>query len=114
MHAMCMHACHALPKLLNHATACAPHAPWRAAGVIILPLLVLGLPETHQYRSLSRLTKRSPEAAAAVAEAPEILASRPVFRSPHYPLSILCERTIALHALVALLAFASMFCRCAG
>ncbi|WIA13681.1 hypothetical protein OEZ85_007241 [Tetradesmus obliquus] len=79
------------------------------AALIILPMAAF-MPETHQYKKLRRMHQRDPEAAAEVEEAASIFSTPPVFKAPHYPIKILCEKDIVLHAIVALLLFGSMFC----
>ncbi|KAF6252512.1 major facilitator superfamily domain-containing protein [Scenedesmus sp. NREL 46B-D3] len=79
------------------------------AAVVILPMVCF-MPETHQYRKLRRLRKLDPQAAGEVEERDTIFSTPPVFKAPHYPIAILCEREVFLHAIVALLLFGSMFC----
>lgn len=62
------------------------------AGAIILPLLIFGVPETHQYKNLVRLASKDPREAAAVKEAPQILARTPQFQAPWYPFQLLLDR----------------------
>jgi hypothetical protein len=59
---------------------------------------------------LRRMHKADPEAAEEVEERDHIFSAPPVFKAPHYPIAILCERDVVLHAIVALLLFGSMFC----
>jgi hypothetical protein len=59
---------------------------------------------------LRRMHKADPEAAEEVEERDHIFSTPPVFKAPHYPIAILCERDVVLHAIVALLLFGSMFC----
>lgn len=42
-------------------------------GACILPLLLLGVPETLQYKVLQRLLRTQPEVVSRLKEAPEIL-----------------------------------------
>lgn len=62
------------------------------AGAIILPVLIVGVPETHQYKNLVRLASKDPQGAAAVKEAPHILARAPQFQAPWYPFQLLLDR----------------------
>jgi hypothetical protein len=62
------------------------------------------------FVQLRRMHKKDPEAAQEVEELHSIFSTPPVFKAPHYPIKILCERDIVLHAIVALLLFGSMFC----
>ena len=53
-------------------------------GVLVLPLLLLALPETHQHLILTKLTDA--QAAAKIQEAEAIDGSPPVFHAPWIPL----------------------------
>jgi hypothetical protein len=59
---------------------------------------------------LRHMHKADPEAAEEVEERDHIFSTPPVFKAPYYPIAILCERDVILHAIVALLLFGSMFC----
>lgn len=79
-------------------------------GVVILPLLIFGLPETHHYRNLRRMHKKDPAAAADVHERDDIFATPPVFKTPFYVMSILMEKQVIMHAIITLISYASWFC----
>lgn len=91
---------------------------WRATfimilmfcGVVILPMLVFGLPETHHYRNLKRIHKKDPAAAAEVQERVAIFDTPPVFNTPFFVMRIMLEKQVVLHGLVALVSFGSLFC----
>lgn len=78
-------------------------------AVSVLPLLLLVVPETHQYKVLQRLERENPAAAAAIEEAAAITASPPVFRKPWAPLSSLFGASCITHCLISMLAFGSWF-----
>jgi predicted MFS family arabinose efflux permease len=89
---------------------------WRAAFIalallsaLVLPLVAFALPETMQYKRLARLQVEDPAAAAALKEAADIAASRPVFRPPWVAIAVVFQHDIILHFLVGLLVFASAY-----
>ena len=55
-------------------------------GVLVLPLLLLALPETHQHLILTKLRHTDAQAAAKIQEAEAIDGSPPVFHAPWIPL----------------------------
>lgn len=71
------------------------------AGCVITPLLVCGVPETHQHRVLRRLLASHPE--LHVAEAQEILQQQPRFHAPWKPVLMLLQPDTVLHVLTAVL-----------
>lgn len=64
--------------------------------------------ETHQFKTLQRLRQTDSAAAAAIAEAPQILSHRPKFGSPWEPLAVVFDKQIVLHLLVGLIGFAAL------
>ncbi|WIA31137.1 hypothetical protein OEZ86_001155 [Tetradesmus obliquus] len=80
------------------------------AAVILLPLLIFVVPETHQYIVLQRLKSNNALAAAEIDEAPEIERHPPRFQAPWYPYQLLLDRAILLHAASTFVAFGAMFC----
>lgn len=54
------------------------------SGAVVMPLLLLLVPETQQYRVLTGLQKT--DLAAAVKEQEAILSEKPVFHAPWMPL----------------------------
>ena len=72
---------------------------------MILPATLLCVKETHQYKTLKRL---SPEAAALIKEAPAILATPPKFGSLLAPLIAVSDRRVVLHLLQSTVGFACM------
>ncbi|WIA11174.1 hypothetical protein OEZ85_011305 [Tetradesmus obliquus] len=80
------------------------------AGGVILPLILLGVPETHHYWNLARLQRQDPAAAEGLKEAAAIRARPPRFQAPWYPYQILLDKYVILHATVTLVTFGSMFC----
>uniref|UniRef100_A0A383VQ82 Major facilitator superfamily (MFS) profile domain-containing protein n=1 Tax=Tetradesmus obliquus TaxID=3088 RepID=A0A383VQ82_TETOB len=89
---------------------------WRATFIalalfsaLIIPMVALALPETMQYKRLAALRAKDPAAAAALTEAREIAASRPVFRPPWVAMAVVFQRDVLLHFLVGLLVFASAY-----
>uniref|UniRef100_A0A383WNZ1 Major facilitator superfamily (MFS) profile domain-containing protein n=1 Tax=Tetradesmus obliquus TaxID=3088 RepID=A0A383WNZ1_TETOB len=80
-----------------------------AAGAIIFPMLMLVVPETHQYRVVRRLSKADPAAAKRIAEAEAILSHPLVFSAPWVPLKFLVEGDILPYALLTMTTFGSMF-----
>ncbi|GAX74294.1 hypothetical protein CEUSTIGMA_g1743.t1 [Chlamydomonas eustigma] len=79
------------------------------AGVIVLPLVLFMLPETHQYLKLQQLHAKDPTATADIKEADEIKQNPPVFQMPWMPLRFLLEAEIAPHAITAFFSFGAMF-----
>lgn len=89
---------------------------WRATFIalalfsaLIIPIMALALPETMQYKRLAALRAKDPAAAAALSEARDIAASRPVFRPPWVAMAVVFQRDVLLHFLVGLLVFASAY-----
>ncbi|KAF6254077.1 major facilitator superfamily domain-containing protein [Scenedesmus sp. NREL 46B-D3] len=80
-----------------------------AAGAIVLPLLLVVVPETHQYRVVRRLSKVDAAAAKHIVEAEAILSQPPVFLAPWVPLKYLVEGDILPYALLTMTTFGSMF-----
>ncbi|GAX85787.1 hypothetical protein CEUSTIGMA_g13202.t1 [Chlamydomonas eustigma] len=79
------------------------------SGAVILPLLLLKLPETQQFKELQKLKEKNPVLAASLKEAEFIDSNPPVFHPPWVPLRFLLEGAIFPHALVASITFGSMF-----
>eukprot|EP00775_Hariotina_reticulata_P004208 gene4208-4457_t len=78
-----------------------------AFGVaIVLPLLVLVVPETHQWLVLQRM---SSEEQSNIKERDDILSSPPVLHAPWVPLRYMLDCTIAPHAAVAFVTFGCNF-----
>jgi predicted MFS family arabinose efflux permease len=89
---------------------------WRAVFIALallsaltIPMIACALPETMQYKRLARLRAKDPAAAAELKEAPEIAASRPVFRPPWVAVAVVFQRDVILHFLVCLMVFASAY-----
>lgn len=78
-------------------------------SAVLLPLLLLVVPETHQYMVLQRLEKSDPAAAKMIAEAEAIRASPPVFQAPWAPLANICRLSALPHALISMLSFGAWF-----
>ncbi len=74
-----------------HYWAIAKPYPIPVSGVVILPLVVFALPETHQFLKLQQLVALDPAAAAEVREADEIKRTPPVFSAPWVPLKSVQE-----------------------
>lgn len=80
------------------------------AAAVALPLLLLGVPETHQYKALTALARKDPLLAAEVKEREDVLRRPPKFSAPWVPLQLLFCRPTVIHELCSLLVYAAMFC----
>eukprot|EP00775_Hariotina_reticulata_P008932 gene8932-9109_t len=78
-------------------------------GVVVVPLLLAVVPETHQYMVIRRLQKSQPELAKRIAEADSVLATPPVLHGPWVALKYLFEPEIVPFALVTMITFGTMF-----
>eukprot|EP00879_Flechtneria_rotunda_P011779 GHRR01012306.1.p1 GENE.GHRR01012306.1~~GHRR01012306.1.p1 ORF type:complete len:533 (+),score=148.56 GHRR01012306.1:152-1750(+) len=78
-------------------------------GGIIVPLLLVLIPETQQYIVVNRLSKTDPVAFKAIAEAEHIMSNKPKFVAPWVPLRYLLRPGLFFYALLAICIFGSMF-----
>lgn len=78
-------------------------------GALAFPLLMLAIPETHQYRVVRSISKKNLAAAAAIAESEIILRQKPMFQAPWVPLKYLLEPEITVYALLLMSTFGCMF-----
>uniref|UniRef100_A0A383WNC2 Major facilitator superfamily (MFS) profile domain-containing protein n=2 Tax=Tetradesmus obliquus TaxID=3088 RepID=A0A383WNC2_TETOB len=85
-----------------------------AAGVVVLPLLKLVVPETHQFLTVQRLRKANPEAASHLTDAEAIMSRPPTFRAPCVHLKHLAGSSSWLFMLLAMTAFGFMFASLTG
>jgi MFS family permease len=89
---------------------------WRSTFVFLAvfcgavgALLLLFLPETHQYYTLKQLSIKDPDMLQQIAEAPKILAAKPVFRLPLSMLAYFYKLAFAPYVLVNAWANAALF-----
>jgi len=78
-------------------------------GVIVVPLLIAVVPETHQYKVIQRLQQSQPTLVKHLAEAEVILAAPPVLHGPWVALKHPIEPEIVPFALVTMITFGTMF-----
>jgi MFS family permease len=74
-------------------------------GAVVVPLLAVLVPETHQFKVLRSLQKQQPGVTLKIMEAETILNAKPVLQGPWVAVGYLLESGILPYALVTMMIF---------
>lgn len=79
------------------------------AGAVVLPLLVIVVPETLQYHVVRNMSRSDMTIVDSIVEAPGILQAKPKLTGPWAPLKFLFEADLAPYGVLAMTVFGCMF-----